>query len=90
MHLHAVLHRALNQAVRWGVALRNVAALVDPPRRRRREMTTLSPEQARAFLATVTGQRLEALYVLALTSGMRQGEILALRWRNVDLASGTL
>lgn len=89
MHLHAVLHRVLHQAVRWGSAVRNVATLVDSPRRLRREMTTLSPEQARAFLTAIVGQRLEALYVLALTTGMRQGELLALRWRDVDMTHRT-
>ena len=89
-HLHAVLHRALGQAARWGLAPRNVAELVTPPRSERREMSTLSPEQARAFLETAEGDRLEALYVLALNTGMRQGELLALRWREVDLEGGSL
>ena len=53
-------------------------------------MKTLSTEQARALLVAARGDRLEALYVLALTTGMRQGELLALRWRDVDLERGTL
>jgi integrase len=53
-------------------------------------MATLSPEQARALLETAEGDRLEALYVLALSTGMRQGELLGLRWRNVDLDGGSL
>ncbi len=89
-HLHAVLHRALGQAARWGLVPRNVAELVTPPRPERREMFTLSPEQARTFLAAAEGDRLEALYVLALNTGMRQGEILALRWKDVDLDAGAL
>src|SRR5262245_64103983 len=57
---------------------------------RRHEMTTLCPEQARAFLDAAQGSRFEALYVVALTTGMRRGELLALRWRDVDLSAGTV
>jgi integrase len=64
--------------------------LVDAPRMRHHEMATLSEEQARAFLTATVGDRLEALFVLALATGMRQGELLALKWRDVDFSSGTL
>lgn len=84
-HPHAVLHRALRQATGWGLVVRNVADLVKPPRITRREMTTLSPDQARALLDAVAGDRLEAVYVVGLTTGMRQGELLGLRWADVDL-----
>ncbi len=89
-HLHATVHRALKQAVRWNLVVRNVADLVDPPRDAHFEITTLSPEQARTLLTTAEGNRLEAMYVLALTTGMRQGELLGLRWRDVDLEHGAL
>ncbi len=89
-HVHALIHRALSNAVRWGSVHRNIADLVDPPRNRPFEIATLSPEQARAFLAAAAGHRLEALYVLAVTTGMRQGELLGLRWRDVDVDAGTL
>lgn len=69
---------------------RNVASLVTPPRIARRDMVTLSPEQARTLMEAARGDRLEALYVLALTTGMRQGELLALRWRYVELEGGML
>ncbi|TAK59369.1 MAG: site-specific integrase, partial [Dehalococcoidia bacterium] len=59
--------------------------LVDPPRSCQPEITTLSREQARALLSAARHDRFEALYVLALTTGMRQGELLALRWRDIDL-----
>jgi len=88
--LHAVLHRALKQATLWNLAARNVADAVTAPKPRRLEMETLSPEQARQFLEQVQGERLEALFVLALTTGMRQGELLGLRWGDLDLDSGTL
>jgi integrase len=90
VHLHAVLHHALQDATRWGLVVRNVADLVRPPRRIRVEMTTLSPEQAQVLLDAVAEDRLQALYVLAITTGMRQGELLALRWRYVDLPAGRL
>lgn len=89
-HLHATLHRAFEQAVRWGVVARNVANLVDPPRRRHKEMVALTPDQARALLEAAAEDRLEALYVLAVTTGMREGELLGLRWKDVDLDAATL
>jgi len=84
-HLHAMLHGALAQAEAWGYVSRNVARLVKPPRAVRHEMAALRPEQARRLLETAVGDPLEGLYVLALTTGMRQGELLALRWADVDL-----
>lgn len=89
-HLHAVLHRALAQAERWGVIARNPVALVDPPRMVRHEIQTFSPAQVRNLLATARGDRLEAVWVLAVTTGMRQGELLGLHWREVDLDAGRL
>jgi integrase len=67
-----------------------VADLVTPPRVERIDMQVLSPEQSRRLLEEATGDRLEALYVLALTTGMRQGEILALHWRDIDLDRRTV
>lgn len=89
-HLHAVLHRALDKALRLGLVQRNVADMVDVPRMRHHEMTTLSEEQARTLLSAASGERLEALYVLAIATGMRQGELLALKWRDVDLDESRL
>jgi integrase len=88
--IHAILHRALRDAVRWNLVARNVADLVTPPRDQRREMKTLDPSQARRLIEAARGDRLEALYVLALTTGMRLGEILALRWVDVDLEGASL
>jgi integrase len=87
---HATLHRALEQAVRWRVLPTNIAGLVDSPRVTHRDMSVLSPEQARRLVDAVVGDRLEALYVLAVTAGLRQGELLALRWSDVDLDGGSL
>ena len=88
--LHAILHRALEQALRWNLVARNVADLVTPPRDQHKEMKTLGVEQARQLIDAARGDRFEALYVLALTTGLRQGELLALRWQDVDLGDGSL
>lgn len=89
-YLRAVLRRALGQALKWGLVARNVATLVDPPRSVQHEMTFLSPDQARAFLNAARGDRLEALYSVAVALGLRQGEALGLRWGDVDLDAGTI
>jgi integrase len=88
--IHATLHKALKQAVKWTLIPRNIAASATPPHPNRREITPLSQEQARTLLEAARGDRLEALYVLALTTGMRQGELLGLQWKEVDLDGGTL
>jgi integrase len=89
-HLHAVLRRALGQALRWGLVPRNVAALATSPRVVRKEVSVWTPEQARAFLDGIDGHRLEGLYALALAIGVRQGEALGLKWEDLDLDGGTL
>jgi integrase len=89
-YTHAVLHRALKQAVRWSMVPRNVCDAVDVPQVRREEMHPLTPEQARRFLETARGERLEALYVVAVHAGLRPGELLALGWEDVDLDQGVM
>lgn len=84
-HIHALLHTALDDAAKWGMVPRNVAALVDAPKAARREMLALDESQVRALLDAAAGDRLEALYVLAVTCGMRQGELFGLRWKDLDL-----
>jgi integrase len=88
--MHSVLHHALGDAVRKGLVPRNVCELVDAPTPRRTRVQALTVEQARTFLAAAAGDRLEALYLLALSTGMRQGELLALHWGDVDLDAGVL
>ncbi len=87
--LHAILGSALGRAARDN-GTRDVSALVDAPRVKRGEMHALSPEQAEQFLQAAKTDPLEALYVVALTTGMRQGEILGLNWRDVDLEGGSV
>ncbi|QBD74645.1 site-specific integrase [Ktedonosporobacter rubrisoli] len=88
--LHEVLHHALRDAVRWELVVRNVADQLDPPHRRQEERLVLTPEQLGQLLSVVKGNRLEALYVLVCTTGMREGELLGLRWSDVDLAARSL
>jgi integrase len=89
-YLHSLLHRSLKQALRWNLVHTNVAKAVDPPKIPRKTMQALSPEQARIFLDAAREDRLEAMYVLAVHCGLRQGELLGLRWEDVDLEAGTL
>jgi integrase len=89
-YAHAVLHRALEQATRWGMVGRNVAKDVDSPQVKREEMRPLNRDQTRTLLKAAEGHRLEALYIVAVHTGMRPGELLALKWDDVDLDSGTL
>lgn len=80
-----ILRLALGQAERWELVPRNVAALVDAPTVPRFEATPLDLDQVGQLLDTITGDRLEALYVLSVGVGLRQGEALALRWIDLDL-----
>jgi integrase len=91
-YTHAVLHRALRQAVRWGLVPRNVSEDVDRPRLRPEEIRPLNRHQARHLLNTAgeSGDRFEALYVLALHTGMRPGELLGLKWEDVNFDEGGL
>lgn len=89
-YMHQVLRTALELARRWEIIDRNVASLVDPPRRVRASIRPLDPAQARAFLQSVRGNRLEALFSVALALGLRQGEALGLQWEDVDVARGVL
>ena len=85
-----MLRHAFAQALRWGLVARNAASLVEAPRIQRPEITPLDPEQAAVFLKAAEGDRLEALYSVALAVGLRQGEALGLRWQDVDLEKGEL
>jgi len=91
VHKHyRLLHEALGHAVKWGLVTRNPAVLADPPRPRRKEMRALDEEQVRLFLAEAKrSSPYYRLYLAAVTTGMRQGELLGLRWQDVDLALGT-
>src|SRR5439155_5796922 len=91
-HCHAVLHRALEQAMRWGYVAWNVCDRVEPPKVPHREIQPPGPGQIETLLDTAEakGDRLAALWTVAVYSGCRLGELLALQWSDVDLETGRL
>ncbi len=88
--IRGTLRTALNRAVKQRLIRDNVAALADGPKQERHEIHPLDVDQARVLLDAIDGHRLEALFVTALTTGLRSGELRALRWENIDFESGAL
>jgi integrase len=84
-HMRAVLRRALNVGIRRGELHRNAAALAEPVKVTDHDVALMRPEEARAILTAFRGHPLEPVVSLALWTGLRQAEILGLRWRDVDL-----
>jgi len=92
-HVHACLHKACKDAVRWGHLPKNPLDAADPPRKKgenAREMRTWTKEQLKAFLAAVADERLSALWHTIAMTGMRRGEAIGLRWSDVDLENARL
>jgi integrase len=89
-YTHAVLHRALKQALRWDLVPRNVCEVVDPPRVVNKEITPLDREQSRVFLEAAREDRHAALYFVATTCGLREGELFGLMDADVDLDRRTV
>jgi integrase len=89
-NIRAVIRAALSQAARWGLVARNTAKLTDPPRKPERDVPHLTGEQAKTLIASLSGDRLEAVVILTLGTGLRRGEVLGLRWSDVDLDGGLL
>jgi len=89
-HIHMTLNNALNEAVELGLIPDNPCRRVKPPRREKKEVEAWTPSEAAKFLRAIADDRLYALFALALGTGMRRGEILALKWENVDLDNGTI
>ena len=87
---HIVMHRALGDAERLGLVSRNVASIARPPAIDRTEIVTWTAEELQAFLGHVRSDRLFAAYVLLGTTGMRRGEVLGLRWSDLDLERARL
>jgi integrase len=90
LHHHRVLKEALAQAIGWQLLSHNPADAVKPPRPARPEMRVLNPEEVSWLLEAAAGTALYALLYLALHTGLRQGELLGLRWQDIDLDRGTL
>jgi integrase len=90
--VHATAYKALQQAVRWQLVRSNVAEHATPPKSVERDMQPLTKDQTQELLRTArrTQPKLYALYVLAITTGARLGELLALDRTSVDLEAGTL
>ena len=89
-YIHTTLHKALKQAVMDGFIPRNVTEAVKAPQALRKEIKPLNLTQVKALLSTARGDRLEALYVFAIHTGLRRSEILGLKWTDVDLETGTI
>ena len=87
---HTVLRKALSDAERLGLVGRNAAASARAPSDDRTEYRTWSSDELRTFLDAVADDRLFAAYVLLITTGMRRGEVLGLRWFDLDLDDGSL
>jgi integrase len=90
LHHHRVLHNALNQAVKWQLLARNPAAAVEPPKPEQKEMRALDEDTSAWLLAAAQGSRLYIPILIAITTGMRRGEILALRWMDIDFINNVV
>ncbi|MDP9315377.1 MAG: site-specific integrase [Chloroflexota bacterium] len=88
--LRDILRNALNHAVKWGLVARNVASLAEPPKVEDYEPRILTPAEAQHLLEAAKGDRLEALWRVALSLGLRRGEVLGLQWDDIDWQAGTL
>ena len=88
--IHATLYKSLKQAVKYQLIPVNVAAAAQPPKSPRKEVRPMTAKQVKILLSAASGDRLEALYVLAVTAGIRQGELLGLRWADIDFVKGTV
>jgi len=88
--IHNVFHKALDTAKKWKLIFENVCDLVSPPRSRQPEFKPLTLEQVRVLLDVARGHPIEALLTLALATGMRRGELLGLKWQDIDFKAGTL
>lgn len=89
-YVHSTIHTALRAAVKQGILSRNVAELADPPKSVKREMATWTGAELLQFLTFVEGERLAVAYRVLAMTGLRRGELLGVRWQDVDLDAGTL
>jgi integrase len=89
-HVHRAIHKVLVIAVEWGVIQRNPASVTKPPKVQDSETEILDEETARQLLQRLRGRSLYMVALLGLSTGLRRGELLALRWRDIDLEGGTL
>ena len=90
VYQHRILSKSLDYAVKMGLVVRNVAKAVEKPRVAKVAMNTLSPEEVTRFLDVARETEYFVYFATLLYTGLRRGELLALRWRNLDLRNGTL
>lgn len=88
--VHGMLSSALNQAVKWNMIPRNPASVVDLPKVQRQEMCAFGPQEAAQFLDAATLDKHSTLWAVLLTTGLRPGEAMALRWQDADLKLGMI
>lgn len=89
-HHHAILHKALQTAVEWGLLSRNVADAVTPPRAQHPEMKTWNADEVNTFLEVAKSTHYYALFYTLLYTGLRRSEVLALRWEDIDFIYGQI
>ena len=89
-NIHSTLHRALNQAAKWGYILSNPANVVDKPKTQHTEKKTWDETEVISFLSSIEGSLYHGLFYLAVITGLRKGELLGLKWQDLDWTSGEL
>ena len=89
-YMHTTMTKALHEAEGADLVRKNVARWAKPPKDEHEEKSVLSVAEAMLFLEAIRGDRMEALYLLAVTTGLRRGEMLGLKWQDLDLTKGTL
>jgi integrase len=89
-HIHGVMHRALSQAKTWSLVRDNCLEQVRPPRVPDREVVILQPDRARQLIERLRGTSIYLLAMLALATGARRNELLAIRWKDLDLDAGRM
>jgi integrase len=88
--VHAILRRALSMAIKWGLINRNVCDAVDRPTVAKHEITPLNAEQIAKLIESSKDDRIHALLILAVFSGLREGELFGLEWNDIDMKAANL
>ena len=89
-HVHRLMHRVMGHAVKWSIVGSNPVTAGEPPRVQRTEIEILAPDQIRAVLDALRGRPLYPVAIIGLATGMRRGEIVAVRWSDIDLDGGKI